>query len=158
MKVAVIGGGYAGLAAAVTLAGRGVPVTVYEAARTLGGRARRVEHRDTVLDNGLHILIGAYTEILRLMRLGVIDFSSGVLTYMAGDNPEFDVDPALEAICRKAMARRRYARYQRATELAEDVQRWMAGEPVTAYAENAWQRARMASRSEMRSASAAGTR
>ncbi|MGD9633400.1 MAG: serine/threonine-protein kinase [Pirellulales bacterium] len=51
-----------------------------------------------------------------------------------------DVDPALDAICRKAMARRRYARYQRATELAEDVQRWMAGEPVTAYAENSWQR------------------
>jgi squalene-associated FAD-dependent desaturase len=69
MNVAVIGGGYAGLAAAVTLAEQGVAVTVYEAARTLGGRARRVEHRDTALDNGLHILIGAYTETLRLMRL-----------------------------------------------------------------------------------------
>src|SRR5688572_19696823 len=68
MNVAVIGGGYAGMAAAVTLAERGISVTVYEAARTLGGRARRVEHRDTVLDNGLHILIGAYTETLRLMR------------------------------------------------------------------------------------------
>jgi hydroxysqualene dehydroxylase len=68
MNVAVIGGGYAGLAAAVTLAGRRVPVTLYEAAKTLGGRARRVEHRDTMLDNGLHILIGAYTETLRLMR------------------------------------------------------------------------------------------
>ncbi|HEY7744383.1 MAG TPA: FAD-dependent oxidoreductase, partial [Burkholderiales bacterium] len=45
MNVAVIGGGYAGMAAAVTLAERGVPVTVFEAARTLGGRARRVEHR-----------------------------------------------------------------------------------------------------------------
>lgn len=29
-------------------------------------------------------------EILRLMRLGVIDFSSGVLSYMAGDNAEFE--------------------------------------------------------------------
>ncbi|MGH8650406.1 MAG: NAD(P)-binding protein, partial [Burkholderiales bacterium] len=69
MKVAVVGGGYAGMAAAVTLAERGVPVTVFEAARTLGGRARRVEHRDLALDNGLHILLGAYTETLRLMRL-----------------------------------------------------------------------------------------
>ena len=68
MNVAVIGGGYAGLAAAVTLAERRIPVTVYEAAKTLGGRARRVEHRDATLDNGLHILIGAYTETLRLMR------------------------------------------------------------------------------------------
>ena len=68
MNVAVIGGGYAGMAAAVTLAERRVPVTVFEAAKTLGGRARRVEHRDLALDNGLHILIGAYGETLRLMR------------------------------------------------------------------------------------------
>jgi hypothetical protein len=39
------------------------------------------------------------------------------------------------------MARRRYARYQQATDLAEDVQRWMAGEQVTAYHETIWQRA-----------------
>jgi squalene-associated FAD-dependent desaturase len=69
MNVAVIGGGYAGMAAAVALAERQVPVTVFEAAKTLGGRARRVEHRDLALDNGLHILIGAYRETLRLMRL-----------------------------------------------------------------------------------------
>jgi squalene-associated FAD-dependent desaturase len=69
MNVAVIGGGYAGMAAAVTLAESRVPVTVFEASKTLGGRARRVEHRDLALDNGLHILIGAYGETLRLMRL-----------------------------------------------------------------------------------------
>ena len=49
MNVAVIGGGYAGMAAAVTLAERRVPVTVFEAARTLGGRARRVEHREPAI-------------------------------------------------------------------------------------------------------------
>jgi serine/threonine protein kinase len=51
-------------------------------------------------------------------------------------------DPALEAICAKAMARRRYARYQEATELAEEIQRWMAGESVTAYKETTIQRMR----------------
>lgn len=51
-----------------------------------------------------------------------------------------DADPALEAICNKAMARRRYARYQHATELADEVQRWMAGEPVLAYQETVRQR------------------
>src|SRR5258706_1675555 len=35
----------------------------------LGGRARRVEHPELALDNGLHILIGAYRETLRLMAL-----------------------------------------------------------------------------------------
>ena len=69
VNVAVIGGGYAGMAAAVTLAEKRVPVTVFEAAKTLGGRARRVEHRDLALDNGLHILVGAYGETLRLMRM-----------------------------------------------------------------------------------------
>lgn len=44
-------------------------------------------------------------------------------------------DTALSAICAKAMAHRQYARYQTASELAEDVQRWMAGEPVSAYRE-----------------------
>jgi squalene-associated FAD-dependent desaturase len=66
-SVAIIGGGYAGMAAAVALAARDVPVTVFEAAPTLGGRARRVTVNDTALDNGLHILIGAYTETLRLI-------------------------------------------------------------------------------------------
>jgi serine/threonine protein kinase len=51
-------------------------------------------------------------------------------------------DPALEAICAKAMARKRYARYQDATELAEEIQRWMAGESVTAYQETSLQRAK----------------
>jgi hydroxysqualene dehydroxylase len=68
-SVAIIGGGYAGMAAAVTLAAAGVPVTVFEAAQDLGGRARRVDWNGTTLDNGLHILVGAYRETLRLIRL-----------------------------------------------------------------------------------------
>jgi squalene-associated FAD-dependent desaturase len=68
MKVAIIGGGYAGMAAAVTLAEAGVAVTVYEAAQALGGRARKVVVNGVALDNGLHILIGAYRETLRLVR------------------------------------------------------------------------------------------
>ncbi|NIO40624.1 MAG: NAD(P)-binding protein [Burkholderiales bacterium] len=65
--VAVIGGGWAGMAAAVELATRGIRVTVFEAAQTLGGRARRVESHGENLDNGLHILIGAYGETVRMI-------------------------------------------------------------------------------------------
>jgi hydroxysqualene dehydroxylase len=68
-RVAVIGAGWAGLAAAATLAERGVPVTVFEASRSVGGRARRVSVDGVDLDNGQHVLIGAYRECLRLMRL-----------------------------------------------------------------------------------------
>ncbi|MCK9283981.1 MAG: hydroxysqualene dehydroxylase HpnE [Rhodocyclaceae bacterium] len=66
--IAVIGGGYAGFAAAVELAAAGVAVEVFEASRSLGGRARGVDIDGVRLDNGQHILVGAYRETLRLMR------------------------------------------------------------------------------------------
>ena len=78
-KVAVIGGGYAGFAAAVELARHNVPVTLFEAAKQLGGRARRVEHQGHELDNGQHILIGAYQETLRLMALVGVDTEDTLL-------------------------------------------------------------------------------
>lgn len=73
MKLAVVGAGWAGMAAAVQATLSGHHVTVFEAARTLGGRARALpgalpDGQPVVLDNGQHILIGAYTETLRLMR------------------------------------------------------------------------------------------
>ncbi|NEX62842.1 hydroxysqualene dehydroxylase HpnE [Noviherbaspirillum galbum] len=72
-EVAVVGGGWAGCAAAVTLAAAGRDVTLFEAARTLGGRARGVEVDGRTLDNGQHILLGAYTETLALMRQVGVD-------------------------------------------------------------------------------------
>jgi len=67
--IAIIGGGWAGLACAVELAAAGQKVCVFEAARQLGGRARRVDAHGHALDNGQHILIGAYRDTLRVMRL-----------------------------------------------------------------------------------------
>jgi squalene-associated FAD-dependent desaturase len=73
MRVAVVGAGWAGMAAAVAACEAGHAVTVFEASRTLGGRARALEATlpdgtPVTLDNGQHILIGAYTDTLRLMR------------------------------------------------------------------------------------------
>lgn len=67
-KVAVVGAGWAGLACAVELADAGVEVDVFEASRTLGGRARAVELDGLTVDNGAHLLVGAYRETLRLIR------------------------------------------------------------------------------------------
>lgn len=74
MKVAIIGAGWAGMAAAVEATLTGHHAIVFEAARAIGGRARAVngtlsDGTEVTLDNGQHILIGAYTESLRLMRL-----------------------------------------------------------------------------------------
>ncbi|MFA7300248.1 MAG: FAD-dependent oxidoreductase, partial [Sideroxydans sp.] len=69
LNPAIIGGGYAGMAAAVELAARGIPVTVFESAQQLGGRARGVLHNSIQLDNGQHLLLGCYHESLRLIEL-----------------------------------------------------------------------------------------
>jgi hydroxysqualene dehydroxylase len=66
-KIIVIGAGWAGLAAAVHATRCGHEVTVLEMAAQAGGRARTVLSRGFELDNGQHILIGAYTQSLALM-------------------------------------------------------------------------------------------
>lgn len=67
-RVAIVGAGYAGMAAAVTLAASDIPVIVFESGPLPGGRARRIVSQGTALDNGQHILAGAYAELCRLMR------------------------------------------------------------------------------------------
>ncbi|MFA5521898.1 MAG: hydroxysqualene dehydroxylase HpnE [Castellaniella sp.] len=74
MKLAVVGAGWSGLAAAVQAADLGHEVNVFEAAAIAGGRARRVHapRLDIAIDNGQHLMLGAYTQCLALMaRLGV---------------------------------------------------------------------------------------
>ena len=80
MKTAVIGAGWAGLACAVEATRHGHAVTLYEAAHMAGGRARRVDNmHGMALDNGQHILIGAYTATLKLMRDVGVDASGALL-------------------------------------------------------------------------------
>ena len=67
-RVAVVGAGYAGMAAAVRLARQRIAVTVFESGPVPGGRARRVRIQGHELDNGQHILIGAYATLFALMR------------------------------------------------------------------------------------------
>lgn len=68
----MIGAGWAGLAAALYLAERGIRVEVFDAAPQAGGRARRldlqIDQRNFVLDNGQHLLVGAYRDTLRIIE------------------------------------------------------------------------------------------
>jgi squalene-associated FAD-dependent desaturase len=75
MKVAVVGGGLAGLAAALELADRGHAVVLFEARPTLGGAVQTLPARDgdpePPPDNGQHIALGCFTEYLRFLdRIG----------------------------------------------------------------------------------------
>ena len=70
MKVVVVGGGFAGLAAAIALQERRHQVTLLERRGVLGGRA--TSYRDAIsgedVDNGTHVMIGAYADTLDLVR------------------------------------------------------------------------------------------
>ena len=67
-EIAVIGAGWAGLAAAAYLAPH-CRLTLFEAGKVAGGRARSVAHGQFAeLDNGQHLLIGAYRAVFRLLR------------------------------------------------------------------------------------------
>jgi len=85
-RVAVVGGGWAGLAAAVQATQAGHHITLFEASRQWGGRARALPSAtdlhlsaSTPLDNGQHILIGAYRDTLALMRTVGVDPNAALL-------------------------------------------------------------------------------
>jgi len=134
LRVAVAGGGWAGCAAAVELARQGCQVTLFEAARSLGGRARGVEVRGLALDNGQHILLGAYKESLRMMARVGVDQQSAFLRlpvqmrYPDGGGMDF-VAPRLPAPLHLVVALLRAKGLDRADKLAlarfRSAGRWM---------------------------------
>ncbi len=74
--VVVVGGGWAGLAAAVALVERGVAVQLFERRAVLGGRAYSYRAREAghSVDNGQHLMMGCYDATLGfLRRIGAAD-------------------------------------------------------------------------------------
>jgi squalene-associated FAD-dependent desaturase len=99
VKVAVVGGGLAGLAAALDLVDGGHAVTVLEARPTLGGAVQTLPERDgdpePAPDNGQHIALGCFTEYLRFLdRIG----EGGSFRRMRLALPVLDEEGAVAAI------------------------------------------------------------
>ena len=69
-RVAVVGGGLAGLAAGSALAENGFHVTLFERRAYLGGRASSYQHPGTgeVVDNCQHVLLGCCTNLIEFYR------------------------------------------------------------------------------------------
>lgn len=75
-RVVIVGGGWAGLSAAVALARAAIPPTLLESARQLGGRARAMRFGPFHVDNGQHVLLGGFTSVLEMLAtLGVSEAS-----------------------------------------------------------------------------------
>ncbi len=106
MRAAVVGGGLAGLAAALELADAGHDVTLYEARPTLGGAVQTLPERDgdpsPPPDNGQHIALGCFTEYLsfldRIGEGGSYVRRPLVLPVLAEDGRRADVKPSLGAL------------------------------------------------------------
>ena len=106
MRAAVVGGGLAGLAAALDLVDGGADVTLYEARPTLGGAVQTLPERegdpDPPPDNGQHIALGCFTEYLRFLdRIG--EAGSYVrkqlaLPVVAEDGSVAEIRPSLPAL------------------------------------------------------------
>ncbi len=72
-RVHIIGAGLSGLAAAVRLVERGVPVTVYDSAGQAGGRCRSFydKHLERDIDNGNHLIMSGNKAALSFLdRIG----------------------------------------------------------------------------------------
>jgi len=66
--IVIVGAGWAGLAAAVSLIEAGKKVFLLEAAPQAGGRARSIQFGEHLVDNGQHLLVGAYQQTLALLK------------------------------------------------------------------------------------------
>jgi phytoene dehydrogenase-like protein len=73
-RVAVAGGGLAGLVAARHLADAGADVTVFERNAEVGGRVRSTREDGFVFDRGFQVLFTAYPAVRRELRVGDLDF------------------------------------------------------------------------------------
>lgn len=88
-RVVIIGAGWAGLSAAIHASRAGHSVRVFEMADRPGGRARTDRTAAGLLDNGPHILIGAYAQTLELLQWVGVDVGTAFER-----TPLYLVDPA----------------------------------------------------------------
>ena len=106
MRAAVVGGGLAGLTAALELVDAGHDVTLYEARPTLGGAVQTLPEREgdpsPPPDNGQHIALGCFTEYLAFLdRIGEgtsYERRPLVLPVIAGDGRRANIKPSVGAL------------------------------------------------------------
>lgn len=67
-KILIIGGGLAGLSAAVNLLENGFQVDIYESTKELGGRTKSFDYKNQLIDNGQHLMMGCYDYSIEFLK------------------------------------------------------------------------------------------
>jgi serine/threonine protein kinase/tetratricopeptide (TPR) repeat protein len=125
-----------------TLAGSALGTPAYMSPEQAEGQLERLGPRSDVYSLGatLYCLLtgkppfaGEAADVIRAVQRGDVRPPRQL---------DSSIDPALEAICRKAMAHRPEDRYASGRALGDDLDRWMADEPVSAWREPPTRRAR----------------
>jgi squalene-associated FAD-dependent desaturase len=106
VRAAVVGGGLAGLAAALDLVDAGADVTLHEARPTLGGAVQTLPAREgdpePPPDNGQHIALGCFTEYLRFLERigesGSVRRERLALPVIAEDGSSSSITPSVGAL------------------------------------------------------------
>lgn len=136
MDIAVVGAGWAGLSAAVEAVRAGHRVRLFEMAPQPGGRARSLDAHPVdglALDNGQHILIGAYVDTLALMeRVGLApaSFLERMPLRLCGPDGRglaLPPGPALPAFVRAVLGMRHWRWHERLALLTRALQWRLAG-------------------------------
>jgi serine/threonine protein kinase len=140
-----------------TLAGRVLGTPAYASPEQAEGRGDLIDTRTDVYGLGTILF-----EVLTGRAPHTGESTAALLRHVASaETPrpraaEPSVPPALDAVCAKAMAKSKADRYARAADLAREVQRFLADEPVLAYREPLTARAGRWARHHRTAVSAAG--
>jgi WD40 repeat protein/serine/threonine protein kinase len=125
-----------------TMPGQAVGTPAFMAPEQAAGRIDLIDHRSDVYSLGA-ILYEILTGRPPFVGKDIYDILRKVRTEPPLPPSRYapDVPPALEAVCLKALAKKPAERYESAADLARDVQRCLADEPVAVYRESLRQRA-----------------
>ena len=131
-----------GSGSAETVRGSALGTPAYMSPEQAGGKLEHVGPRSDVYSLGATL----YCVLTGKPPYGG-DVADMIIAVQRGEFPrpsklDPSVDPALEAVCLKAMATRPIDRYASPRTLADDIERWTADEPVSAWREPLSRRAR----------------